>query len=77
MSYICSQRTRTPIRSPSFFVRASEIEFLLHGLDLGERFAPYAGWAVIGSGEVDESGERLVMLEGGMRTLGSVGVRRR
>jgi hypothetical protein len=32
---------------------------------------------VIGRGEVDESGERLVMLEGGMRTLGSVGVRRR
>jgi hypothetical protein len=55
----------------------TEIEFLLHGLDLGERFAPYAGWAVIGRGEVDESGERLVMLEGGMRTLGSVGVRRR
>ncbi len=53
------------------------VEFLLHGLDLGERFAPYAGWAVIGSGEVDASGERLVMLEGGMRTLGSVGVRRR
>lgn len=55
----------------------TEIEFLLHGLDLTERFAPYGGWAVIGSGVVDESGERLVMLDGGMRTLGSVGVRRR
>jgi hypothetical protein len=55
----------------------TELEFLLHGLDLTERFAPYGGWAVIGSGAVDESGERLVMLEGGMRTLGSVGVRRR
>lgn len=55
----------------------TEVEFLLHGLDLSERFAPYGGWAVIGSGAVDESGERLVMLEGGVRTLGSIGVRRR
>lgn len=55
----------------------TEVEFLLHGLDLSERFAPYAGWAVIGSGAVDESGERLVMLEGGVRTLSAVGVRRR
>lgn len=55
----------------------TEVEFLLHGLDLSERFAPYAGWAVIGSGAVDENGERLVMLEGGVRTLSAIGVRRR
>jgi hypothetical protein len=55
----------------------TEVEFLLHGLDLTERFAPYAGWAVIGSGVVDENGERLLMLEGGVRTLSAIGVRRR
>lgn len=55
----------------------TEVEFLLHGLDLTERFAPYAGWAVIGSGAVDDGGERLVMLEGGVRTLSAIGVRRR
>jgi hypothetical protein len=55
----------------------TEVEFLLHGLDIRERFSPYAGWATVASGVVDEGGQRLVMQEGGIRTLGTIGVRRR
>jgi hypothetical protein len=54
------------------------VEFLLQGLDIDQQpWAPYGEWAVVATGAVDESGEYLVTTEGGVRLLGSIGVRRR
>jgi hypothetical protein len=53
------------------------VEFLLQGLDIDRQpWAPYGEWAVVATGEVDESGEHLITTEGGVRLLGSIGVRR-
>jgi hypothetical protein len=54
------------------------VEFLLQGLDIDQQpWAPYGEWAVIATGEVDESGEHVITTERGVRLLGSIGVRRR
>jgi hypothetical protein len=54
------------------------VEFLLQGLDIDRQpWAPYGEWAVVATGEVDATGERLVTTDGGLRLLGSIGVRRR
>jgi hypothetical protein len=54
------------------------VEFLLQGLDIDQQpWAPYGEWAVVATGEVDESGENLITTEGGVRLLGSIGVRRK
>jgi hypothetical protein len=53
------------------------VEFLLQGLDIDQQpWAPYGEWAVIATGEVDASGEHVVTTDGGVRILGSIGVRR-
>jgi hypothetical protein len=54
------------------------VEFLLQGLDIDQQpWAPYGEWAVVATGEVSEDGEYLVTTDGGVRLLGSIGVRRR
>jgi hypothetical protein len=54
------------------------VEFLLQGLDIDQQpWAPYGEWAVIATGEVDETGQHLFTTDGGVRLLGSIGVRRR
>jgi hypothetical protein len=54
------------------------VEFLLQGLDIDRQpWAPYGEWAVVATGEVSASGEHVVTTDGGVRLLGSIGVRRR
>jgi hypothetical protein len=58
------------------------VEFLLQGLDAGtdagaQLFAPYGEWQPFGSGVVDESGERLLLSDGGLPMISNVGVRRK
>jgi hypothetical protein len=53
------------------------VEFLLQGLDIDRQpWAPYGEWAVFATGEVDETGERIVTTEGGLPVVSNVGVRR-
>ncbi len=57
------------------------VEFSVQGLDAGvdsgaQLFAPYGEWQAIAQGEVDATGERLVMTEGALPVISNVGVRR-
>jgi len=59
----------------------TEVEFYLQGLDAGvdsgaQQFAPYGEWQLLGTGSVDESGERLVLESSGLPVVTNVGVRR-
>ena len=59
----------------------TSVEFLLQGLDPGlvagaQGFAPYGEWQPFATGEVDATGERLVVTDGGLPVISSVGVRR-
>lgn len=56
----------------------TEVEFLLHGLSVLEEWAPYAGWAVIGTGAVSEDGATIAMDDDSeLRELSTLGVRRK
>lgn len=53
------------------------VEFLLQGLGAVEQpFAPYGDWQSIGTGAVDDSGDRLVLTDGALPIIYTVGVRR-
>lgn len=54
------------------------VEFLLHGLSVTEEWAPYAGWAVIGTGAVGNDGTTIEMDEDTeLRQLSTLGIRRK
>lgn len=56
----------------------SELEFYLHGVDIEERWAPYAGWAKVSTGRVTGDGTQIVTdADGGIPQLGVIGVRRK
>lgn len=52
----------------------TELELYLLGLDVEERFAPYAGWRKVGEGAVSADGETLEFPEG-VPVLTAVGVK--
>ncbi|HTQ06879.1 MAG TPA: hypothetical protein VMI54_23640 [Polyangiaceae bacterium] len=56
----------------------TEVEFLIQGLGAGDEqlFAPYADWQSIGTGAVDDAGENLVLTNGALPIIYTVGVRR-
>lgn len=54
----------------------ARVEFLLHGADVAQEWAPYGGWAPVSEGQVSEDGESVVTdRAGGLPVLGVVGVR--
>lgn len=56
----------------------AEVEFLLHGIDITEEWAPYAGWAVVSTGAVSADGNSIVTTEGeGIPQLSVIGIRRK
>ncbi len=56
----------------------TEVEFLLHGIDITEEWAPYAGWAVVSTGAVSADGNSIVTTEGeGIPQLSVIGIRRK
>lgn len=59
----------------------TEVDFYVQGLDAGvdsgaQLFAPYGEWQKLGTGSVDETGERLVLESGGLPVVTNIGVRR-
>jgi hypothetical protein len=55
-----------------------EVDFYLHGVNVEQDFAPYAGWARIAGGKVSEDGATIATLPGeGFPVLGVLGVKRR
>jgi hypothetical protein len=50
------------------------LELFVHGLDVSEEWAPYAGWEKVGEGEVSEDGATLEFPDG-VPVLTAIGVR--
>jgi hypothetical protein len=54
------------------------VELVLHGVDAGQEWAPYGGWAAVAHGHVPDDGSRIVTdRDSGLPTIGTVGIRRR
>jgi hypothetical protein len=54
----------------------SRVEFFLHGVEVGENFAPYGGWAKVSDGAVTEDGSAVETDDaGGLPIISVVGVR--
>jgi hypothetical protein len=55
----------------------TEVEILVHGADVEEEWAPYGLWRVVATGRVDETGERIETIDGGLPVISDVAVRAR
>jgi hypothetical protein len=56
----------------------SAVEVLVHGIDLAQRWAPYAGWAVVAPARVTDDARRIRTEAGaGLPVLGAIGLRRK
>ena len=53
------------------------VDILVHGTDVEEQWVPYGGWRTVATGRVDETGERIETIEGGLPVISNVGVRAR
>ena len=54
----------------------ADVEFFVHGVDLGRHWAPYAGWAKMSDGKVSADGTTIsTSPEGGMSILSVFGIR--
>lgn len=55
----------------------TQVEFLVHGVDLEQNFAPFGGWGVVSGGAVSADGSRIETAPGqGLPVLSTLGVRR-
>ena len=55
---------------------SAEVEFFVHGVDVGQHYAPYAGWAKMSAGQVSADGLTVsTSPDGGMSVLTVFGVR--
>ncbi len=59
------------------YAAGSEIDILVHGADVEEAWAPYGLWRVVATGRVDDAGERIETIDGGLPVISDVGVRAR
>jgi hypothetical protein len=54
----------------------SRVEVFLHGVDVGEEWAPYAGWARVSGGAVSADGKTIMTdPDGGLPALSVIGIR--
>jgi len=54
----------------------SRVEIFLHGVDVGEEWAPYAGWARVSGGAVSADGKTIMTdPDGGLPALSVIGIR--
>lgn len=52
------------------------VEFFIHGLEVGQEWAPYGGWAMVSEGAVSADGKEVVTADGqGIPFLSTFGVR--
>lgn len=73
---VCPPATVTLPNTPGY-EPGTEVDLLIHGVDVDEEWAPYGGWISVGTGRVDEAGERIETVEGGLPMISNVGVRAR
>jgi hypothetical protein len=73
---VCPPATLELPNSPGYDP-GTEVDLLVHGTDIEENWAAYAGWTRVAIGRVNESGERIEMIDGGLPIISNVGVRAR
>jgi hypothetical protein len=73
---VCPPATVELPNSPGY-APGTEVDLLVHGTDIEENWAAYAGWTRVATGRVDESGERIETIDGGLPIISNVGVRAR
>lgn len=72
---LCPRAKFSTPNSPSW-PAGSRVEFFLHGVEVGENFAPYGGWAKISNGVVTMDGSAVETDDtGGLPIISVVGVR--
>lgn len=72
---LCPSARLTVPNSPGW-APGSRVEVFLHGIDVGEEWAPYGGWAKVSDGEVSADGKTVATVpSGGLPSLSVVGVR--
>ena len=63
-------------RTRGEWAAGAAVEFYIHGLDVGQEWAPYAGWAKVSDGKVSDDGTEVVTADGqGIPVLSTFGVR--
>lgn len=73
---LCPAAKLTAPNSPGW-PPGTRVEFFLHGIDVGEEWAPYGGWAKVSGGTVSSDGTTVETEPGGgLPQLSVVGVRR-
>jgi hypothetical protein len=55
----------------------TEVEVLLHGVEIDEEWAPYGGWAKVSDARVSDDGTRIETTSPGLPLLGVLGFRRK
>lgn len=55
----------------------TEVEVLLHGVEIDEAWAPYGGWAKVSDARVSDDGASIETTEPGLPLLGVLGLRRK
>jgi hypothetical protein len=73
---VCPPATVTLPNTPGY-APSTEVDLLIHGVDVDEEWAPYGGWRHVATGRVDETGERIETIDGGLPMISNVGVRAR
>ena len=73
---VCPPATLELPNTPGY-PAGSEVELLIHGADVEEEWAPYGLWRVVATGRVDDAGERIATIDGGLPVISAVGVRAR
>jgi hypothetical protein len=73
---VCPPATVTLPNTPGY-APDTEVDLLIHGVDVDEEWAPYGGWVTVATGRVDAAGERIDTVEGGLPMITNVGVRAR
>ncbi|HEX6275764.1 MAG TPA: hypothetical protein VFZ53_22135, partial [Polyangiaceae bacterium] len=56
------------------YAAGTEVDIFVNGTDVDEGFAPYGGWRAVATGRVDETGERIETIDGGLPVIANVGV---
>ena len=51
------------------------VDIFVNGTDIEEQWAPYGGWTSIATGRVDETGDRIETIDGGLPIISNVGVK--
>jgi hypothetical protein len=72
---LCPAATLTVPNSPGW-PAGSRVEVFLHGVDVGEEWAPYGGWARVSGGAVSADGKTIMTdPDGGIPALSVIGIK--